>query len=261
MKLKPEYRKRREAGLNLGFDSRMSGGSRAIRRLGRRFFRLTGVRSFVWADGFWWYRWHSDSGIGFTKEWEKPVESYILRTGGCFVDAGAHVGRWTIRASPFYRAILAFEPDPFTNSVLRRNISRNDLHNVLVFANALSDHRDQATLFNYGPPACNSLRGVHISGRTARVGKVVQVRKLDDFTGYFEAPLVLKIDVEGEELKVLEGGSATLERFRPIIVIEVHFQNEIGPITKEINKYGYRTTELLQYGSDQGTIAHLVAKP
>ncbi len=171
------------------------------------------------------------------------------------------MGRWTLRANSFYRRILAFEPDRFTNSVLRRNIARNDIRNVLVFATALSNHRNQATLFNYGPPACSSLRNVHISGRTARAGKAVQVRQLDDFTNYFQAPLLLKIDVEGEEMKVLEGASDTLEHFRPTIVIEVHFQNEIGPITEEMNGHGYSVTELLRYGSDPGGVAHLVAMP
>jgi FkbM family methyltransferase len=215
----------------------------------------------VWADGFWWYRWHPDAGIGFTREWEKPIEDYILRSGACFVDVGSHVGRWAVRASPFYRKVLAFEPDPFTNTVLRRNIARNDIHNVLVFATALSNRGGQATLFNYGPPACNSLRSMHVSGRTARASKVVEVRKLDDFADYFQAPLVLKIDVEGEELKVLEGASAILEHFRPVIVMEVHFQNEIGLITDEINKRGYNGLELLRDRPDSEGIAHLVARP
>ncbi len=253
--------KARDAGLNLMSDPGSGEASRVLRRLGRRLFRLMGIRSFVWADGFWWYRRHSDAGIGFVEGWEKPIEKYLLHPGGCLVDVGAHVGRWTLRASPFYQSILAFEPDPFTNSVLRRNIGRNDIRNVLVFATALSNHPNQAILFNYGPPACSSLRSVHISGRTARAGKVVQVRQLDDFANYFQTPLVLKIDVEGEEMKVLEGASDTLEHSRPTIVIEVHFQNEIAPIIEEMNRHGYSVTELLRDGSDPGGLSHLVAMP
>jgi hypothetical protein len=72
---------------------------------------------------------------------------------------------------------------------------------------------------------------------------------------------VLKIDVEGEEMKVLEGASDTLEHFRPTIVIEVHFHNEIGPITEWMNQHGYDVIELLRYGLDPGGLAHLVATP
>ncbi len=215
----------------------------------------------MWADGFWWYRWHPDAGIGFTEQWEKPIESYILRPGGCFVDVGSHVGRWTIRASSLYQRILAFEPDPSTNSVLRRNVARNDIHNILIFATALSDRRDQVTLFNYGPCACNSLRDVHVSGRTARAGDPVEVRPLDDFANYFEAPMVLKIDVEGEELKVLKGGAAVIEKFKPLIVVEVHFENEIGLITEEIKKHAYAIVGIFDDESNGHWPAHLVARP
>src|SRR5690242_3635950 len=89
-------------------------------RVGRRLLRASGVRSYVWGDGFWWYRWHPDAGIGLSEKWERMIADYVLRPGACFVDAGAHVGRWTIRASSFYRRVLSFEPDPFTNTVLRR---------------------------------------------------------------------------------------------------------------------------------------------
>ena len=247
--------------MNLRLDSRRGEASKVFRRFGRRFLRLTGVRSFVWADGFWWYRWHSDAGIGFTEDWEKPIENFVLRPGGCFVDAGSHVGRWTIRASPFYARILAFEPDPFTNHVLRRNVARNYLRNVLVFATALSNHRDRSTLFNYGPRACNSLRGVHVSGRMAKAGKAVEVRPLDDFKAYFEVPMVLKIDVEGEELKVLEGAATVIEKFRPLIVVEVHFGNETESITEEIQKHAYSIAGLSQKEPNNRWPKHIVAKP
>ena len=241
-------------------ESQRGEGFRALRRLARRFLRLTGTRSFVWADGFWWYRWHSDAGIGFTREWEKPIESRILQPGGCFVDVGSHVGRWTIRASPFYGKILAFEPDPLTNYVLRRNIARNRLDNIHVFATALSNHRDPAVLFNYGPPACNSLRPTHISGRTPKAGKTVRVKPLDDFTEYFLAPMVLKIDVEGEEQRVLEGGTGTLKEFKPMIVIEVHFQSEIELITEKMKNQGYNIIERFHQAANPNGQVYLVAK-
>ncbi len=247
--------------MKLGFGPGRGEPTKGFRRLGRRFLRLARVRSFLWSDGFWWYRWHSDAGIGFLEKWEEAIERYILRSGASFVDAGAHVGRWTLRASRFYERVIAFEPDPLTNYVLRRNIARNSIKNILVFATALSNHRDQALLFNYGTPACNSLRNAHVSGRIARGSKTVQVRLLDDFVSYFRAPMVLKIDVEGEELRVLEGASATLEKFRPMIVMEIHFQDDIGRITEEMNLHGYRITELVQYGSEPCGLVHMVANP
>jgi FkbM family methyltransferase len=215
----------------------------------------------VQADGFWWYRWHPDAGIGFSNEWEKPIENYILRPGGSLVDVGSHVGRWCIRASQFYRSILAFEPDPNTNSILRRNIARNNIHNIRVFATALSNHRGQATLFNYGPAACNSLRSEHSSGRPiTSSGTLVRARRLDDYSDYFHSPMVLKIDVEGEELKVLEGAAVTLDEYKPIIVVEVHFRNEIGVIAQEMKQHGYRILETFEDPTNPKGQIHCVAK-
>ena len=215
----------------------------------------------MWADGFWWYRWHPDAGIGFSKDWEKPIENFILRPGGCLVDAGSHIGRWCIRSSLFYRKILAFEPDPDTNSVLRRNIARNNIHNILVFATALSNHRNQGMLFNYGPPACNSLRSAHSSGRpAAKSGKFVRVRPLDDYSNYFQSPMVLKIDVEGEEMKVLEGATTTLEEYKPMIIVEVHFPNEIRRITEEMEGHNYGIQETIRDPSNPNGQIYCVAK-
>jgi FkbM family methyltransferase len=235
--------------------------STSIRRVARSFFRLTGIRSFVQSEGFWWYRWHSDAGIGFSEDWEKPIQEHILHPGSCFVDAGSHVGRWSIRASRLYERILAFEPDPFTNYVLRRNIARNDIRNILVFATALSDRRDKAVLFSYGPPACSSLRSTHISGLVARPGNSVQIRPLDDFTGYFLSPMILKIDVEGEELRVLEGATRTLNEHKPTIVMEVHFRKDLEPITELLKRNDYDIMPISPEGPNPLGQVYLVAKP
>ena len=234
---------------------------RAIRTLGRKFFRLTGVKSYVRSDGFWWYRWHPDAGIGFVENWEKPLETFLLRQGYCFVDIGSHVGRWTVRASPFYERIYAFEPDPFTNAVLRRNITRNDIRNVAVFATALSNHRGQVALFRFGPLACNSLRQTHVSGQAARPGKLVDVRPLDDFSNYFRKPMVVKIDVEGEELNVLKGAAGTIEKFRPLIVVEVHFADEFVKVLEELRSHQYSALNPLGPDTSDQWPRYLIARP
>ena len=235
--------------------------SKRFRRAGRRIFRIFGIKSFVKAGGFWWYRWHHDAGIGFSDSWEKQISDEILRPGKCFVDAGSHVGRWTVRASSFYDRLLAFEPDPRTNRVLRRNIARNHIQNVRVFQVALSSHRGKSMLFKYGPPANNSLRPLHVSGAQRNFGTLVPVRQLDDFTSYFATPMVLKIDVEGEELAVLQGGTHTIETFRPVIIVEVHFHDERMKIVEELTKCGYEITEKSVDLSNPLRIAYLVARP
>lgn len=52
------------------------------------------------------------------------------------------------------------------------------------------------------------------------IEKDVQVKRLDDF-GIADVDFI-KIDVEGHELEVLKGGAATIERYRPVLLMEVH---------------------------------------
>ena len=147
-----------------------------------------------------------------------------------------------------------------TNLVLRRNIARNHIRNILVFATALSDYHHKATLFQYGARACSSLRDVHVSGRQAQIGKIVDAMPLDEFTGYVQTPAVLKIDVEGEELNVLRGAYALIEKFRPFIIVEVHFGDEMTSIRKEIVGHAY-SVRMVPNMSSHHWPSHIVAQP
>jgi hypothetical protein len=71
--------------------------------------------------------------------------------------------------------------------------------------------------------------------------------------------MVLKIDVEGEELKVLEGGATTLKKFKPIVLVEVHFRNEVEAIIHEMKVYGYAIKAQFQDLSNSKGVTYLVA--
>lgn len=88
----------------------------------------------------------------------------------------------------------------------------------------------------------------------------VEVRPLDDFASYLQAPTVLKIDVEGEELQVLKGAARVIEQLRPLIVVEVHFMNELTLVKNEIEKHAYSIDWATSESSDRFP-AHLVATP
>jgi hypothetical protein len=72
--------------------------------------------------------------------------------------------------------------------------------------------------------------------------------------------MVLKIDVEGEEMKVLEGATATLEEYKPMIVVEVHFPNEIRRITEEMEGHDYSILETFRDPSNPNGQTYCVAK-
>lgn len=169
-----------------------------------------------------------DGGI-----WEVETASFLhrwLRPGMTVVDAGAHVGYYTLLASsqvgPAGR-VIAFEPHPVLGEVLRRNVQRARGANVTVVPQALGRAAGTAHLVlhtsdNYG---ASSLRPDDSTAHRPRVP--VQVTTLDEHLARAGGPRVdvLKLDVEGAELDVIDGARRTLAA-NPGIMLVVEFLRE-----------------------------------
>jgi FkbM family methyltransferase len=146
-----------------------------------------------------------------------------LRPGSVFVDVGAHLGLYTLRAAsrigPEGR-IVAFEADPYTATALAANVKRAGLGNVRVVAKAVSDHVGSTAFWLsagtyssslYRRPSMASIERVEIDATTidAEVGPAEDV--------------VLKIDVEGAELDALGGLENTVAQSgRVVLMVEVN---------------------------------------
>ncbi len=166
-------------------------------------------------------------------EWEPDIASVIrekLPKGGVFIDVGAHTGAHSlpaaVRVGPSGK-VVAFEPNPRTIERLRRNIALSRASNIIVEPVACSDAETTLTLFG-GPESDTGLSSLsehnaelEVPGTTALPFSVVG-RPIDHVVSELglQRVDVMKIDVEGAELMVLQGARATLKRFHPMIVIE-----------------------------------------
>lgn len=136
-------------------------------------------------------------------------------------DIGANVGLFSFAAAFKARAVLALEPDPWLASLLSRSASA--IPKVTVLCVAATDkvgvgelnvsERGRATNFMSG-------FGSSQTGGVRNQQHVMTVT-LDWLAQRFPIPDIIKIDVEGGERLVLEGGSALISRTRPHIVCEV----------------------------------------
>jgi FkbM family methyltransferase len=130
---------------------------------------------------------------------------HFLQEGDLFLDIGSNVGTYTVLASGVRRATTwAFEPDPETIRVLRRNVELNGIQDrVIVHELALGD-ADGEVLFT---------RGLDTINRVAANGeanvRTVPVRRLDTLIGA-SRPLMIKMDVEGFEEHVVRGAKGLL---------------------------------------------------
>lgn len=132
------------------------------------------------------------------------------------IDVGANIGEISVDMArqPNVCKVIAFEPQAECAKACAVSGLLNDLDAKLTVRRvALSSRSGTVNFF------CDVERPTN-SGIVAEGGITVPASTLDEETSQTQAPCLLKIDVEGAELDVLRGGSAFLERVRPLIVFE-----------------------------------------
>lgn len=147
-----------------------------------------------------------------------------FRMGGVFIDVGANIGALSIYAlkSGLFSEGIAIEPDPHNFAILNRNLSLNGFEQrVRAIEAAASRGAGRLQLVrnskNYG---AHSVERSFRSGRGE--GIEVEALTLDDVLAQegvdADRVSLVKIDVEGHELAVLDGMSRLLEARVPILV-------------------------------------------
>lgn len=158
-----------------------------------------------------------------------------LPPDGVFVDCGANIGSFTLVAARHASCgvVHAFEPSATHLERLRRNVDLNGFLNVRINPTGLSDRTKTARLYMpRGGSDLTNTGGASIFCGTEDRGfestvEDIRLQRLDDYVR--EQGLtridVVKIDVEGAELQVLRGALDSLDRFRPVVLMEIDLGN------------------------------------
>lgn len=144
----------------------------------------------------------------------------ILGDGDAAFDVGSHLGYFGILMGTVvgeHGKVVCFEPDPGLHEALQGNVERNRAlipGDVTVARLAVGATRGK-TSFEAG--------GHSTRGRLSDSGGVeVEVITLDDAVARFGTPRFVKVDVEGHELDVLEGGPGLVASKHASFGIEIH---------------------------------------
>jgi FkbM family methyltransferase len=151
----------------------------------------------------------------------------LVPRGCAAVDVGAWWGPWTYWLSRRAASVWSFEPNPELTLFLARVVSANvHLENV-----ALSDRNGEGVLFaprDVGRDALATLSAAHSESAARRIA--VPLRRLDDYR--LQGIRFVKLDVEGHELKVLQGAEETLAHCAPTLLVEVDQRLHDEPIQR-----------------------------
>jgi FkbM family methyltransferase len=168
------------------------------------------------------------------------------RAGTTAIDVGANVGIFTVplalAVGPDGR-VIAVEPSRENVAQLERNAALNNLTNVHVHALALAAEGGEVLLRLGADPAFHSTAAV-IRSRDADDATVVRAETLDSLWRDAGSPEVsfLKVDTEGAERAVLEGGRQLLGAARMPILLEAKDDVRRGELDRLLEPYGYRRT-------------------
>jgi len=138
----------------------------------------------------------------------------IVKPGMVVIDIGAHVGYYTLLAARQVGTngkVYAFEPEPDNHAILLENLELNGYDNVVATRMAVSNQEGSATLFL---TALDSGRhSMYHQGLPERGSVSVETTTLDSFLPAEDRPRVnlIKIDVEGAEIPVLDGMTCLME--------------------------------------------------
>jgi FkbM family methyltransferase len=159
----------------------------------------------------------------------EPVETDLVRqhltAGDVFLDIGANIGWFSLLASTIVGPsghVHAFEPRTPTVDYLRRSILMNGLESTITVHGVGLDSGASEQFLGWVKDTPNPGSSMVMSSVTHEGMDSIPIRLVALDTLSIPRVNFVKIDVEGAEMRVLEGGANTLGRNRPIVLSEIH---------------------------------------
>jgi FkbM family methyltransferase len=165
----------------------------------------------------------------------EPVSWVAPEPGQVFLDVGAHVGWYTIRAAQAIGSsgrVIALEPDESNRRQLERNLSLNKITNQTVVPAAAWSHSGAV---RWSPSEVSVWNQID----ETQGSQLMQTVTIDELVSQLSLPRVdwIKMDIEGAETQALQGAEWVLRRFQPTLFIEIH--ETLEPVSRFLAGFGY----------------------
>lgn len=149
------------------------------------------------------------------------------------IDIGGHCGLWSMHLTKLFEEVVAFEPNPDHRECYTMNVNGN------------------YTLHPCGLGAREMRASIHTTEGSSgdswvEPGDTVDIKTLDSFN---LKPDFIKIDTEGFEYFIIQGGEETIKMYRPVMIVEQkagkgsHFGLDDRAAIDLLESWGYRVAE------------------
>lgn len=170
--------------------------------------------------------------------WEKNLiniyKEYIDKDS-VVLDLGANLGTHTVPLSLLCKKVYAFEPQEKIFNILKETVEYNGLDNVKLYNYIVSNKDDVLDFLNTG---CG--RAGELKNRPRLSGNISKERSLKIDSLNLDKCDFIKIDVEGSEWDALAGAADTINKFRPVMILETwKTKNNMLRLVKFTQKYNY----------------------
>lgn len=180
--------------------------------------------------------------------YEPQLTHYLqrhLRPNDTYWDLGAHAGYHAICAARIVGpqgCVIAVEPDPEIAAIMHEQIDLNELPNIIVLPEAVSDTVGAVTFMRSDLDSRTSAIAGIGGERGTAAPLEVPTTTIDTLSEQYPAPHILKMDIEGAEIFALPGGERLLSSSNKPehLLIGVHGEHALRFTTEFVQDHGYK---------------------
>ncbi|XVV04508.1 FkbM family methyltransferase [Actinosynnema sp. CA-248983] len=188
----------------------------------------------------------------------------VVAPGDTCVDIGAALGLYTVSLSRLVGpqgTVHSVEPLVFAHPALSYLLRPREGRNIVRHSVALGVDEGKDVM------SVPVRHGLPVTGRSFLTAGAAGLGSNDEFTEHLEVVVrtdtldrfvaangiarldFVKADVEGAELRVLQGGTETIEKFRPKLLLEIE--------ERHVRRFGYRAEDVADWLAERGYRMHV----
>lgn len=165
-----------------------------------------------------------------------------LTSDTSFIDIGCYIGYYSVLCSMYCKRVYSYDICDRHIQISKRNVESNNLRNIKLHLFGFGREKTHTNVWTRGEDTGVGDYSLTPFSETSRKKnqKLVRVETLDDIFKRRQSELsrvVMKIDVDGDEPHIIEGGGEFIRGFKPIIIVRHKYEHLIDGYKIQLNNH------------------------